>query len=174
MHAFYNDVLPSAMEAHDHPFWKKYIQRIVEEESTPRQHPVLFEEFMNSCGIARREPDQAALSYSRSLREGYTADLPFAAGYALGVEVEAGYEIALLAAALRHHFGPQLEQTEWFKVHLADEGEVEHARVSVEMAEDALAGGGSMDQLRAGFLHFCDDVHRFMESVHGKLGSGAQ
>ena len=166
---FYSGALPAALKAHDHAVWQEYIRHIIAEESAPKHHHVMFEEFMGTCGVSRQHPREPAQEYAADMLAGYTADLPFAAGYALGVEVEAGYEIAVLAKAMEHHFQKQLKETEWFNVHLADEQEVEHARVSVALVENVLESGGSIIRVRAGFTKFCDDVHKFMEGVYTNL-----
>lgn len=162
---FYRSVLPSALEAHESKIWKEYIRYIIAAESIPKPHYELFQDFMNSCDIYMQEPKEPARKYSENLLAGYVSDLRFAAGYALGVEVEAGYEIAVLSKGLAHHYQRQLEQTDWFNVHLGDGQEDDHAMKSLELAETLAEDRKDIAAIQEGFLQYCDDVNAFMESV---------
>lgn len=163
---FYVSVLGEALKTHREPVWVEYIHHIIEEESSPQPHWVIFEDFMKSCATFMAPPYEPAVNYSHNLLAGYTADLPFAAGYALGVEVEAGYQVAVLSKGLTHHYQEQLAQTDWFDVHIGGGQEEEHSRASVNLAEAVAKDDSDVARIRAGFLQFCDDVHRFMEEVN--------
>lgn len=162
---FYNRVLPAAKSAHDNPAWHAYIDHIIDEESQPAPHHVLFEKFMNSCGAVMSEPLGPAKRFAHGLMAGYTAPMPFAAGYALGFEVEAGYEIAVFSKGMRHHFADQLEKTSWFEVHIGGGQEDEHAMASIRMVEEVCKSAADLREVHAGFLRFCDDVHGYMEGI---------
>jgi hypothetical protein len=166
---FFNEVLPRALDRHDDPCWRKYVEHIVEEESSPAPHWALFAEFMSDCGFVLKPPDEPACRYADAILGGYMADLPFAVGYALGLEVEAGYEIAVLSKALVRHFPDQLGRTPWFDAHLADQQEEEHANASVALVESVIAGPSDLERVRAGFVQYCDDVHAFMSAVDDRL-----
>lgn len=163
---FYLSVLPSALEAHESQIWKEYIRFIIGEESIPKPHYELFQDFMNSCDIYMQESKEPAKIYSKNLLAGYVSDLPFAVGYALGVEVEAGYEIVVLSKGLAHHYQRQLEQTDWFDVHLCEGQEEDHAKKSLELAETLFRDQKDVSVIQEGFLQYCHDVNAFMESVN--------
>lgn len=167
---FYQVVLPKAKEAHDHPVWRSYIDHIVEEESIPAPHWELFRDFMVECGFRMEEPQETAKKYASSILNGYLSELSFAAGYALALEVQAGYEIAVLYKALQRHFPEELERTEWFSAHLAEGQEEEHSKASVQLVESAIREPHGLREVRAGFIKYCDDVRQFMEEIDRCLG----
>ncbi len=167
---FLRRVMPSALAAHDAPLWADYIREIRIEESRPRNHALLFEEFLASVGVEVLAPGQASAAFVDASIVGYTRSLAFSCGYALAVEVEADYQIAVVADFARRHFGAAaIRDNLWFQTHLAETGEVEHARQTVEMACAMVRGPGAFAQFEAGFEQACADTERFMESIHDAL-----
>lgn len=167
---FLRRVMPLALAAYDEPLWTDYIRQIRIEESQPRNHALLFEEFLGSVDVPLLEPGAAAEAFVAASIEGYTTSLPFSCGYALAVEVEADYQIAVVADFARRHFGAQtVRDNIWFNTHLAETGEEEHARQTVEMACAMVRGAEAFAEFEAGFERACVDTERFMESIYDAL-----
>ena len=163
---FFTDIVPAARRLHVSEDWQKYTQHILEEESTPMPHYKMFEKLVISCGGRISEPTDAAKNYAAAMMNGYTADSPFAAGYALGVEVQAGYEIALLYYGLSPVFPVQVKRSDFFRVHLGDGQEDEHAEASVALIELSCKSEADFLRAKEGFIQFCDDANSFMTSMY--------
>ena len=138
------------------------MQHILEEESSPKPHHQMFEEFLLSCGAKPGIPSVAAQEYAGAHMRGYTADLPFASGYALGVETQAGYEIALIYYGFAEIYRRQVQDTDFFRIHLAEGQEDEHAAASVSLIETICETDDDLQRAREGFNAFCDDAYKFM------------
>jgi hypothetical protein len=164
---FLREVMPLALDAHGDPRWSAYIRQIRLEESKPRNHAILFEEFMASVGVTARPPRAPALEFIAASKRGYTRSLPHACGYALAVEVEADYQIAVVAAFARRSFGAgSVAANVWFDIHLDETGEEEHARQSVALSELAVTDASDFQELVTGFEQACRDTERFMHALH--------
>jgi hypothetical protein len=157
--------LRKALDAHQDDSWQQYIDHIIEEESSPRPHYASFGEFMGLCGATLLPPGAPARRYSQAFDDGYTAPLPYAAGYALGVEAEAGYQIALLKKAYHHAFPENVDKTEWFDVHLQGQ-EDEHAESSTSLLSSVIHSPDDLALAKKGFKQFFVDVGEFMDGVN--------
>lgn len=163
---FFTDIVPAARQLHTSGEWQEYTQHILEEESTPIPHHKMFEKLVVNCGGLVSEPNAAAQKYATAMMNGYTADSPFASGYALGVEVQAGYEIALLYYGLSPLFPLQVKRSDFFRVHLGDGQEDEHAEASVALIEASCKSEADFKRAREGFIQFCDDANSFMTELY--------
>lgn len=163
---FFTDIVPAARRLHTTAEWQEYTQHILEEESTPIPHHKMFEKLVVNCGGSVAEPNAAAQDYASAMMNGYTADSPFAAGYALGVEVQAGYEIALLYYGLSPLFPVQVKRSDFFRVHLGDGQEDEHAEASVALIESSCHSEADFQRAKQGFIQFCDDANSFMTAMY--------
>jgi hypothetical protein len=163
---FFTDIVPAARRLHTSDDWQEYTQHILDEESTPMPHHKMFEKLVLNCGGQVVEPNEAAQKYASAMMKGYTADSPFAAGYALGVEVQAGYEIALLYYGLSPLFPMQVKRSDFFRVHLGDGQEDEHAEASVALIESSCKNEADFQRAKAGFVQFCDDANAFMTAMY--------
>jgi hypothetical protein len=167
---FLREVMPLALNAYQEPLWGAYIRQIRLEESKPRNHAILFEEFMASVGVVVDPPRAPALEFIAASKRGYTLNLPHSCGYALAVEVEADYQIAVVAAFARRHFGAgAVAGNTWFDTHLDVTGEEEHARQTVVLSEVAVKDAADFQEFVLGFEHACRDTERFMLSLHGLM-----
>lgn len=126
----------------------------------------MFEKLVVNCGGKVSEPNAAATEYAQAMMKGYTADAPFAAGYALGVEVQAGYEIALLYYGLAPIFQAQVKRSDFFRVHLGDGQEDEHAEASVALIESSCKNEADFQRAKDGFIQFCVDANAFMTAMY--------
>ena len=102
---------------------------------------------------------------------GYTSpDRRFACGYALGVEVLAGYEIAVLYEAMKRDFPAETERTRWFREHL-EATEDEHAEMSIRLVGNQIATATDLPVVAAGFDAYCRDVNTFMARLDQAVGA---
>jgi hypothetical protein len=163
---FLKSVLPQAIKAHKDELWKEYIQQIITEECTPRPHYLIFQDFLRNCELSPKQPIIAD-QFICNMIAGYRSDIPFALGYALGIEVEADYQICLLNDCLNHYFPREMEKTTWFDIHLDEAGEEEHAKITVEVIEHFCKTEDSINYLQQGFLQACNDTNSFMEGLNG-------
>ena len=141
------------------------MSHIEAEESTPTPHWVMCNDLLRSFGGRIGIPGAPARRYAEEQLAGYMDDLPFACGYALGVEVQAGFEIAVLYRALNAHYPCRIARTGFFHVHLANGEEEEHAEASVRLIEAVIAEGGAVERVEAGFRKYLDDVDAFMRGI---------
>ena len=162
---FYMAIVPQAARRHDHPAWRTYMAHIEEEESTPTPHWVMCNDLLRGFGGRIGIPGAPARRYAEEQMKGYLDDLPFACGYALGVEVQAGFEIAVMYRALNEHHPCRVARTGYFHVHLANDEEEEHSEASVRLIESVVADGGAIERIEAGFMKYLDDVDTFMRDM---------
>ncbi|MEH2421039.1 MAG: hypothetical protein V7K48_08955 [Nostoc sp.] len=163
-------VLPRALHVHKDKNWRDYIKAMIKEEKTPSSHFVLLKEFIDSCGLEIEE-SVSAQTFINALLKGFTADIPFSLGYSLGIEVEGAYQIDLIERSSRQMFSEQLVTTNWFKIHLSDTGEQEHANMAVHTIEKTLNNQQDYQRLDQGFFQACNDTLNFMESIYDDLKS---
>jgi hypothetical protein len=147
---------------------QRYLRAIIHEESTPRVHHVMFREFLELCDWVE-EPPVVGSDYVRDLQAGYGADLPFALGYALAIEVDADLHIAVLAAAVSRAYPKAARQTEWFDVHLDPTGEEQHASMTVDAIEDVCSSPSYLARAESGFRRGCSDTHRYFARIDRQI-----
>ncbi len=167
---FLKTVMPVALKAHPSPLWSDYIKQIRIEESTPKNHAVLFEEFLESVGMSVQEPVKPSLDFVEASKVGYSKNLPYSCGYALAVEVEADYQIAVVAEFAKAAFGADsVYGNVWFDAHLDETGEEEHAKQTVSMSEAVVRSDGEYREFVRGFKQSCSDTKSYMDSIFNLL-----
>jgi hypothetical protein len=159
---FYREVICKAIRHFKEPLWRQYIARIIEEESKPRVHYEMFADFLEACDVAIGAPT-VATRFNERMLAGFTRSLPYSLGYSLAIEVEADYQIALLAFSLAPVYEEAMLATEWFDVHLDAGGEEMHARLCLEAIERL--GPENLAEVRAGFLQSCRDTCAYMNTI---------
>jgi hypothetical protein len=169
--SFYLVTLPKSVAVHREPVWQNYLRHIMEQESTPRPHYVLFGEFMDLCGAPRLPARIEAQVYSRGFDAGYTAPSAFSAGYALAAEAEAGYEIALLKKGFCARYSQYFSRVEYFDAHLNGQ-EDEHAEASTDLLKAVVRSPEDLRAATNGFRQFFADLSTFMEGVSDLLDRG--
>jgi len=166
-HSYLHEVLRSALYAHDNKIWRNYIKQIITEECQPQSHSILLKEFMDDCGFSSFENSREE-TFIDAMKKGFNHNLPFALGYSLAIEVEGGYQIALIEEACKRMFPLQTQKTIWFKIHLDPTGEEEHASFTVNTIESLVQTEEDYHQLRQGFKQACDDTLQFMNSCYSQ------
>ena len=124
---FLTRVLAKAHYHYDNKIWREYLTGIRKEEGKPKIHALLFEDLIFSLGIAVQKPMTIAEDFVEKCLAGYTKNLIYSCGYALMIEVEADYQIALVEKFTEKTYGAGSYDTTYFDVHLANSGEEEHA-----------------------------------------------
>jgi hypothetical protein len=169
---FNKKVLPAALKAHNNDNWRAYIKSIIREENTPSCHSTMFSNFVRSMGYDVGERPDTALRFVDKLIVGYSATLGFALGYALGVETEADFQIAVIHSALLRHFPNVVARDEFFTIHMDESGEEAHAKATCELIETLIADGTiDASQVRDGFNAAILDTREFVCDIHAGLAS---
>ena len=165
---FFEWVLPAAQMTARDATWDKYIGYIIEEEAS---HWRMFAAFMEDCGLALPAMGSPSRNYLLDMMAGYTSpDRRFACGYALGVEVLAGYEIAVLYEAMKRDFPAETGRTPWFREHL-EATEDEHSEMSIRLVDNQIAAPSDLPVITAGFDAYCRDVNTFMARLDQAVGA---
>lgn len=165
---FFEWVLPGAKMSGGDATWDKYIGYIVEEEAS---HWRMFADLLEDCGLALPAMGPSSRNYLIDMLVGYTSpDKRFASGYALGVEVLAGYEIAVLHEAMKRDFPVETERTPWFREHL-EATEDEHAEMSIRLVNGQIETAADLRVVTAGFDAYCRDVNTFMARLDQAVGA---
>lgn len=169
---FNKKVLPAALKAHTNENWRAYIKSIIREENTPSCHSTMFSNFVRSLGYDVGERPDTAQRFVDRLIAGYSADLGFALGYALGVETEADFQIAVIHNALIRQFPNVIARDEFFTIHMDESGEEAHAKATCESIEQLIADGSiEANQVAEGFNAAILDTREFVCDIHAALAS---
>lgn len=152
----------------EEPCVRTYLRTIHEEEHTPRPHHRMLEDFIRSCEFELSEPTLARDFVAASL-VGFTSSAPYALGYSLGVEIEADFQIALLATALLPRFEAEMAEDQWFNLHLGCDGEEFHSQLCVAAIAQTRHDETHWDELEAGFVTAGHDTTAFMNALAAKL-----
>lgn len=168
INGFITQVLPQSIKMKSQ-IWKFYIKNILEEESRPRLHTLLFRDFLKKFHFNFYPPGNVSDEFVALSKNGYSNDLCYSCGYALAVEVEADYQIYLLKIFLEKMLGEgSLENVVYFTVHLSEDGEEEHANETVRLAEKILCTENDFSRFKKGFYKACDDTKYFLDSIYDK------
>lgn len=167
---FNKKVLPAALKAHSNENWRGYIKSIIREENTPSCHSTMFSNFVQSLGYDVGDRPDTAQRFVDKLIAGYSATLGFALGYALGVETEADFQIAVIHSALLKQFPNVIARDEFFTIHMDESGEEAHAKATCESIEALIADGTiEASQVRDGFNAAVLDTRDFVCDIHAEL-----
>ncbi|TPG90018.1 hypothetical protein EAH72_30815 [Pseudomonas caspiana] len=167
---FNKKVLPAALKAHSNENWRGYIKSIIREENTPSCHSTMFSNFVQSLGYDVGERPDIAQRFVDKLIAGYSATLGFALGYALGVETEADFQIAVIHNALIKQFPNVIARDEFFTIHMDESGEEAHAKATCESIEQLIADGTiDESQVKDGFNAAIADTLDFVCDIHAAL-----
>lgn len=124
---------------------------------------------MKSINIPIQPPGEIAQTFVERSIAGYTKNLAYSCGYALLVEIEADYQIALLAKFTDSIYGSGNYNTTYFEVHMNETGEEEHARRTILLAESLVKNDKDYEQFLQGFNQSLQDTKDFVESIYKNL-----
>ncbi|AXQ99550.1 hypothetical protein [Pseudoalteromonas piscicida] len=163
---FIEDVLPAAQKEIKNPFYREYIKSIRKEEFDPKCHSELYLEMLDEIGVSIKKRQRASEKFIERSVLGYT-ECPFkASGYALAVEVEADYQMAIVYDFIKRHFdNEKIDNNLFFEVHLDEDGEEEHARQTIEMAEGIVKSDEEFELFKQGFETACRDTEQYMLDI---------
>lgn len=163
---FLSEVMHLTLKHYDNNYWIEYIKAIRKEESRPKSHVILFEEFLKSVNVALLDAQFPSQNFIKQSKVGYTKNLPYSCGYALAVEVEADYQIYVVSEFTRQIFGRKtVDENIWFDVHLDEKGEEEHANMTINLAESCVKTDEDYQEFIAGFIQSCKDTENYMLEV---------
>lgn len=164
----FTTVVGEAARLCEQPQVRSYLQSIHDEEHSPRPHHRMLEDFIHGCDFELSEPTLAHDFVASSL-VGFTKSVPYALGYSLGVEIEADYQIALLATALLPRFEGEMAEDQWFNVHLGADGEEFHSQLCVASIVESRFDETHFGELEAGFIASGRDTAAFMNALAAKV-----
>src|SRR5579871_3388341 len=95
-YGFQREVINLVYKSTSNKLFKEYLKVILQEEQTPRPHYIIFQELITLLGMELKKRKPISVKFVQNQYEGYSKDIHYAFGYALGIEVEADYQIALL------------------------------------------------------------------------------
>jgi hypothetical protein len=171
-HGFNKKVLPKAVKAHSNERWRRYIKDIIREENTPSCHTTMLKNFVENIGFNVGDPPMIAQRFIDQQIAGYTSELGFALGYALGIEAEADFQIAVIHTALEKNFPQIICHDEFFKIHMSESGEEAHARATCEAIEFLVEDGSILPaEVVGGFRGAIRDTQEFFCEIHAELNS---
>ncbi|KZN63281.1 hypothetical protein N473_17790 [Pseudoalteromonas luteoviolacea CPMOR-1] len=163
---FIEDVLPAAQREIKNPFYREYITHIRKEEFDPKCHSELYLEMLEEIGVSIKERQAASEKFIERSVLGYTECPIKASGYALAVEVEADYQMAIVYDFIKRHFDKEtINNNLFFEVHLDEDGEEEHARQTIEMAEAIVKSDEEFELFKQGFDAACQDTEQYMLDI---------
>lgn len=172
-YGFQRVVLPAAAKGSSNDTWRAYLKSIIYEENTPSSHCEMFKSFIESLDFEVGKMPESAAAFNQKMLAGYGAPLGYALGYALAVETEADFQIALLFAALRDKYEEQVETTEFFRVHMSEYGEELHAQETCAAIEELLDQGLCAEsEIRLGFQQAITDTRDYMRAIRASIRAG--
>ena len=148
-----------------HPSFKEYLKLILKEEQKPRPHYIIFQEVITDLGFKLKERNNISVKFVQNQYEGYSSDIYHAFGYALGIEVEADYQIALLACALSNDFPDVVANHEYFEIHVDASGEETHAKETCFSIEKLVESDLNKEAVIVGFDKAIQDTSTFMHEI---------
>ncbi|SEQ54363.1 acyl carrier protein [Pseudomonas sp. NFACC02] len=171
-YGFQRIVLPATVKNATNEIWRAYIKSIIHEENTPESHCGLFKVFIESLGFEVGEMPQSAEDFNKKMLAGYGASLGHSLGYALAIETEADFQIALVFAALKTYYKDKVENTDYFRIHISEYGEELHAQETCMAIEQLLAQNlCTKTEIEQGFKRAIVDTRDYMSAIHKNISS---
>jgi hypothetical protein len=168
-YGFQREVINNAYKVTIIPAFKEYLKLILREEQNPRQHYIIFQEYIASLGMKILDRQDASVVFSHKQLRGYNEDICSAFGYALGIEVEADYQISLLSCALSNGYRDSLYDNEFFELHLDFSGEEAHAIETCRAIEQSMKSEADAEKVRSGFDQAITDTGLFLSAIRAML-----
>lgn len=169
-YGFQRVVLPAAAKGWSNDVWRTYIKSIIYEENMPSSHCDMFKAFMQSIDVEVSDIPESAAAFNQKMLAGYGATPGYSLGYALAVETEADFQIALLFAALRAEYEEQVEHTEFFRIHMSEYGEELHAQETCAAIEQLLEQGMCAEtEVKQGFRQAIVDTRDYMRAIRASI-----
>jgi hypothetical protein len=171
-YGFQRIVLPAAVKGSGNDIWRAYIKSIIHEENTPESHCGLFKSFIESLGFEIADMPESSDVFNKKMLEGYTGSLGHSLGYALAIETEADFQVALIFAALRAHYEQHVENTSFFHIHMSEYGEELHAQETCRAIEQLLKQGlCTQSEIEQGFQRAIIDTRDYMRAIRASVRS---
>ncbi|AXE36236.1 hypothetical protein [Chromobacterium phragmitis] len=169
-YGFQRVVLPAAAKGSSNDIWRTYIKSIIYEENMPSSHCDMFKTFMQSIGVEVGDLPGSAAAFNQKMLSGYSGSLGHSMGYALGIETEADFQIALLFVSLRAEYEEQVEHTEFFRIHMSESGEELHAQETCASIEQLLDQGLCTEaEIKQGFRQAIVDTRDYMLAIRASV-----
>lgn len=168
-YGFQREVINVAYKSTTSKPFKDYLKLILREEQKPRPHYLIFQEVIAALGMTLKPRQAMSLKFVRNQYAGYANDVFYALGYALGIEVEADYQIALLTCALSQSYFSAVSNHEYFEIHVDTTGEEAHARDTCISIESLIASEHDVKSVISGFDMAIRDTGTFMHDIREML-----
>lgn len=168
-YAFQREVINVVYTETSNPSLKEYLRYILKEEQDPRPHQIIFSELIVELGMQVQERKKISHEFSAKQYAAYSGNTHYTFGYMLGVEVEADYQIGLLACALSNSYLEAVHNNCFFDVHIDPSGEEAHAIATCELIESHVSKESELKELAKGFDQAICDTSDMLTSIRGIL-----
>ena len=148
---------------------REYLKVILREEQKPRPHYIIFQEFIAAIGMQILPRKSVSVTFVRNQHDGYSGNMCHAFGYALGIEVEADFQIALLTCALSGVYPDVIVSNEFFEIHVDTSGEEAHAKETCIAIEKMVHSERDIEAVTSGFDTAILDTNAFMRGIRATL-----
>lgn len=174
-YGFQRIVLPAAVKGFENDVWRTYIKSIIYEENTPSSHCEMFKAFIESLDFEVGDLPEHAAAFNDKMLAGYSVSLGHSLGYALGIETDADYQIALVYLSLRARYQEQVDLTEFFQVHISEYGEELHAQQTCHSIEEFLNQRlCTREEIEQGFRQAIVDTRDYMGAIRASIFAGSE
>ncbi|OGT15252.1 MAG: hypothetical protein A3I12_03700 [Gammaproteobacteria bacterium RIFCSPLOWO2_02_FULL_38_11] len=168
-YGFQREVINLVYKTTDDESFKEYLKLILIEEQKPRPHYMIFQEVITALGFQLKQRKPISLKFVQNQHEGYSSNVYHAFGYALGIEVEADYQISLLACALSNLYPDEISTHEYFEIHIDTSGEEMHAKETCLSIEKLIQSEQDIQTVIFGFDTAIRDTGTFLHEIRETL-----
>lgn len=168
-YGFQREVINLVYKSTPHPSFKNYLKMILKEEQKPRPHFIIFQEFIATLNMTIKDRLDMSVKFVKNQKDGYSSNIYYSLGYALGIEVEADYQIALLTCALSNVYYDEVSNHEFFEIHVDTTGEEAHAKDTCQWIEKLITSDEDIQNVVSGFDKAIKDTSNFMHEIRASL-----
>ncbi|HVT63351.1 MAG TPA: hypothetical protein VHD33_07705 [Legionellaceae bacterium] len=168
-YGFQREVINLVYKSTPHRAFKDYLKIILKEEQKPRPHYMIFQEVIAALKMSLKERKDISLKFVNNQYNGYSSNIYYSLGYALGIEVEADYQIALLTCALSNTYYDEVSNHEYFDIHVDTTGEEAHAKETCLWIEKLITSEDDTQNVISGFDMAIQDTSTFMHDIRAIL-----
>lgn len=168
-YGFQREVINLVYKSTPHQAFKDYLKVILREEQKPRPHYMIFQEVISALKMTLKERKDISLKFVKNQYDGYSNNIHYSLGYALGIEVEADYQIALLTCALSNSYYDEVSNHEYFEIHVDTTGEEAHAKETCLWIEKLIISENDAKNVIAGFDKSIRDTATFLYEIRAIL-----
>jgi len=164
-YGFQREVLKEAYKSANSNSFKEYLADIIREEQKPKQHYQIFKEFMSEINIAVVDRRDDSKYFVDQQIKGYTSDTCYAFGYALGIEMDADYQISLICLYAIKYWEDSVYKNDFFEVHVDPTGELMHAKHTCSAILKIVESETDAERVKEGFDQAIRNTGDFLSTI---------